>query len=171
LIIDEPPKPSTGYPHRGDGEGNAFGYTAVRNRTDQMKIKQLIIISVCTAGWSAFATAVFATDLNGSWATDVSACSKVFVKKGGSLSFAQDSEEFGGGFILEGDKVRGQMQTCTIRARKEKGNVVHMIAACANDIMASNIQFSAKIIDDNTIARIFPEMGDEFSIKYARCPK
>ena len=61
------------------------------------------------------------------------------------------------------------MQTCTIDRRKEDGSVIHMVARCANDIMASNVQFSAKIIDDNTIARIFPGMP-EFTISYPRCP-
>lgn len=135
-----------------------------------MKIKQLMMVTLCAASWTALASPVSAADLNGSWATDASACNKVFVKKGEGISFAQDSDQFGGGFILEGNKVRGQMQTCTIRARKEDGNVVHMIAACANDIMASNIQFSTRVIDDNTIARIFPGMPDELSIRYSRCP-
>lgn len=74
-----------------------------------------------------------------------------------------------GGFILEGNKVRGQMQAYTIKARREDGNVVHMIAACADQIMTSNVQFSARVIDENTITRTFPGMP-EFSINYSRCP-
>jgi hypothetical protein len=70
---------------------------------------------------------------------------------------------------MEGNRVQGQMQTCTIKTRKEDGNVIHMIAACASDIVASNVQFSAKIIDDSTIARIFPGMP-EFTLSYSRCP-
>ena len=70
---------------------------------------------------------------------------------------------------MEGNKVRGQMQTCTIKTRKEDGKVIHFLAACASDVMASNIQFSAKVINDNTIARIFPGMPDELSIRYSRC--
>jgi hypothetical protein len=136
-----------------------------------MRIKRIIVVAMCTAVWTTLSTAVSATDLNGAWATDASMCNKVFVKKGERLSFTKDSDEYGGGFILDGNNVRGQLQTCIIKARKENGNVVHMIAACASDIMASNIQFSAKVIDDNTIARIFPEMGDDLSIKYSRCPK
>jgi hypothetical protein len=61
------------------------------------------------------------------------------------------------------------MQTCTINRRKVEGNVIHMVAKCADDIMTSNVQFSAKIIDDNTIARIFPGMP-EFTLSYSRCP-
>jgi hypothetical protein len=84
--------------------------------------------------------------------------------------FRQDSDQYGGGFIVDGDKIRGQMQTCTLTRRKEEGNIIHMIAKCADDIMLSNVQFSAKIVDDNTIARIFPGMP-EFTLSYSRCPK
>jgi hypothetical protein len=138
-----------------------------------MDIKLPTLVSACAAGWVALLSPVGpaqATDLNGSWATDASACSKVFIKNGSAISFRPDSDQYGGGFIMEGNKVRGQLQTCTIKARKEDGNVVHMLAVCATDIMASNIQFSAKIVDDNTIARIFPGMSDELSISYSRCP-
>ena len=71
---------------------------------------------------------------------------------------------------MESNKVRGQMLTCAIKARKEDGNMVHFLAACASDIMTSNVQFSAKVIDNNTITRFFPGMGDELSIQYSRCP-
>jgi hypothetical protein len=128
-----------------------------------------ILVAAYAACWITLLGSANAADLNGSWTTDISACNKVFVKKGGIISFQPDSDQYGGGFILEGNKVRGQMGTCTIKARQEVGNKVHMLAACATDIMASNIQFSARIIDDNTIARIFPEMSDDLSIRYSRC--
>ena len=135
-----------------------------------MKRDLLMMALLCSAGWMALSSPAHATDLNGPWATDASVCSKVFVRKGSAISFQPNSDQYGGGFIMEGNKVRGQMQTCTIKARKEEGNVVHMLAACANDIMASSIQFSARIDDDNTISRIFPGMSDDLSIKYLRCP-
>lgn len=135
-----------------------------------MKSRMLVLVSTMAAGWIAVASPAEAIDLNGSWATDPSACGKVFLKKDGAISFRQDSDQYGGGFILEGDKVRGQMQTCTVTRRKEEGNVIHMVAKCADDIMTSNVQLSAKVIDDNTIARIFPGMP-EFTLSYSRCPK
>jgi hypothetical protein len=135
-----------------------------------MNVKRVALVTICAAIWIAFGSPVLAIDLNGAWATDASVCNKVFVKKGDIISFVQDSDQFGGGFIMDGNKVRGQMQTCTIKTRKEDGNLVHFLAACASDIMASNVQFSARVIDDNTIARIFPGMGDELNIKYSRCP-
>ncbi|MBR1124955.1 hypothetical protein JQ628_25770 [Bradyrhizobium lablabi] len=134
-----------------------------------MKLRSLAALCALISGWIGFAATVKAVDLTGSWATAPSACSKVFIKKDGAISFRQDSDQYGGGFILEGDRVRGQMQTCTITRRKEQGDVVHMLARCADDIMTSNVQLSAKIIDDNTIARIFPGMP-EFTLSYSRCP-
>jgi hypothetical protein len=135
----------------------------------QMKLRRIALISVLVFSSIAVVSTVKALDLNGSWATAASACNQVFVKKDGAISFRQDSDQYGGGFIVEGDKVRGQMQTCTITRRKEEGNVVHMVAKCADEIMMSNVQLSAKIIDANTIARVFPGMP-EFTLSYSRCP-
>lgn len=132
-----------------------------------MKWRALVLTLL--ASWIAHGTPATAIELNGSWATAPSSCSQVFIKKDGAISFRQDSDQYGGGFILEGDRIRGQMQTCTITRRKEDGNIIHMVAKCADDIMASNVQLSAKVIDDNTIARIFPGMP-EFTLSYSRCP-
>lgn len=134
-----------------------------------MNSKLLVLAAICAAGGMTAAAPARAIDLNGSWATDASACAKVFVNKGDAIAFQPDSDQYGGGFIVEGNKVRGQMQSCTIKARMEDGNVIHMLAASASDIMASNLQFSARVIDANTIARIFPGLPDELSIKYSRC--
>jgi hypothetical protein len=137
-----------------------------RNGANWAKIKLALVV----ASWAVLGNAAHAIDLNGAWATDSSVCSKVFVRKGDAISFAPESDQFGGGLIFDGNKIRGQMGACTIKARKEDGSTVHFIAACASDIMASNVQLSAKIIDDNTIARIFPGMGDELNLNYSRCP-
>jgi hypothetical protein len=139
-----------------------------RNTTNSAKNWALVVI--CAASCAGLGNAAHAIDLNGAWATDSSVCSKVFVRKGDLISFAPESDQFGGGLIFDGNKIRGQMGACTIKARKEDSSTVHFIAACASDIMAQNVQFSAKIIDDNTIARIFPGMGDELNLNYSRCP-
>ena len=127
------------------------------------------LMVILAVGWITLGCPANATDLSGAWTTDSSVCNKVFVKKGSEISFQQDSDQYGGGFIIEGNRIRGQMMTCTIKTRKEDGNNVHMLAACASDIMASNVQFSARIVDDNTIRRIFPGMPDELSMGYSRC--
>ncbi len=128
-----------------------------------------LMLTALAVGWIFLGSQAHAADLNGAWTTDASVCNKVFVKKSGAISFQQGSDEFGGGFIMDGSRVRGQMQTCTIKSRKDDGNMVHFLAMCASDIMASNVQFSARIIDANTIERFFDGMPEEIGIRYSRC--
>jgi hypothetical protein len=107
-----------------------------------------------------------ALDLNGAWAGDASQCAKVFVRQGGRLGFTEMSEV---GFIIEGDQIIGKFGRCRIKARKDDGKNVNLIAACATDIMLSSVQFSVRELDANSIARLFPGM-DDMEISYHRCP-
>jgi len=99
--------------------------------------------------------------------TDASLCDKVFVKA--AVSFRPDSELYGSGFIIDGNRIRGQSAKCEIKSRRESGLVTHLIASCATDIMFSSVQFSLKVIDENRVIRVFPEMPD-MEVPYARCP-
>jgi hypothetical protein len=115
-------------------------------------------------------TAVHAADVNGVWASDVAACNKVFTKKGGRVSFAKDADVHGSGFILDPGSVRGKLANCKIKTRKQDGNMVHLIATCATDVMLSNMELTLKVIDDNKIARVFAGMP-ELETLYYRCPQ
>jgi hypothetical protein len=117
----------------------------------------------------ACATAAQAFDLTGLWASDTEACPKIFATKGGKSSFKKDSDLFGSGLIIEGKRIRGRMATCNIRSTKEAGDTIHMMTACATDIMLQNVQFSVKIVDDNRFRRIFPGV-DGMELDYVRCP-
>ncbi len=109
-----------------------------------MKSRVFALVPALTIGWIALAVPAKAFELNGSWATAPTACGQVFIKKDGAISFRQDSDQYGGGFVIEGNKIRDQMQTCNISRRKEDGNVIHLVAMCATDIMASNVQTQRK---------------------------
>ena len=122
-------------------------------------------MSLCCALPGASAEAA---DLTGVWATDAALCNKVFVKKGNRVSFAKNSDVYGSGFIIDGKEVRGPMAKCRIKRTTEDGETIHMIAACATDIMLSDVQLSVKFIDANSIARLFPGMQD-MSVNYHRC--
>ena len=77
--------------------------------------------------------------------------------------------QYGGGFIVEADRLRGKSANCKIKTRKEDGETINIIAACATDIMLSNVQFSLKIVEPNKISRVFPGIMD-MEINYYRCP-
>ena len=111
-----------------------------------------------------------AFDLAGAWATNANECQRVFIRKGrtNQIGFTAFSEQYGGGFIVEADRLRGKFATCRIKTRKEDGEKINIIAACATDIMLSNVQFSLKVVEPNKIARVFPEIMD-MEIDYYRC--
>ena len=111
-----------------------------------------------------------AFDLNGAWATGADQCSKVFVKKGDKITFAQFSEEYGNGFIADGNEVRGKATRCTITSRKETGDTIDFRAACASDIVATSTNLRLKILDANSVSRIFtdPDMAG-MDLTFYRC--
>jgi hypothetical protein len=126
------------------------------------------------AGLGALATLqilavpAIAADLAGMWVTNAENCSKVFVKKGSEMSLAEDSDIYGGGFIVEGNVIRGKIGRCTIKSRKSDGNALHLLTTCSTDLMLSNNPFDVVFKDDNTLSRVFP--GDpDMSETYYRC--
>ena len=120
---------------------------------------------------SIFFEQACAADLVGAWASNANECRRVFIRKGRAdqIGFAAFSDQYGGGFIIEADRLRGKFSNCKIKSRKEEGPNVNIIAACATDIMLSDVQFSLKLLEPNKIARVFPGIMD-MEIDYYRCP-
>ena len=123
----------------------------------------LISASLVVAGSAA------AFDLDGAWASDADNCAKVFVRKGSQATFTDMSDVYGGGFIIEGDQITGKFARCRIKARKDDGKTINLVAACATDIMLQSVQFSLREADANSVIRMFPGM-EGMEIKYTRCP-
>jgi hypothetical protein len=130
-----------------------------------------IILAASVLLGSSHATAFAAEPavIEGSWVTDVEHCAKVFVRKGGRTVLSEDSDWYGGGFSIEGNRITGKMARCVIKTRKDDGDTVHLLASCATDIMLSSFQFSMRVRDRNSITRIFPGM-EGVEINYQRCP-
>jgi hypothetical protein len=120
-------------------------------------------------GSSVFSVAkVRAIELSGAWATHADLCSQVFTKKDNRVVYAEFSELFGSGFIIDGDRIRGRAASCSIKSTKQEGDSIELSAACASSVMTQDVQFSLKIIDDNNISRSFPEIAG-MSQNYTRC--
>jgi hypothetical protein len=117
------------------------------------------------------ATDVGAFELTGAWAVSADQCGKVFIRKGraNEIGFTALSDRHGGGFIVEANRVRGKFTTCMIKSRKDDGQTLNLIVDCKADIMLSNIQFSLKFLDDDSIVRQFPGI-EGLEIRYYRCP-
>ena len=112
-----------------------------------------------------------AADISGAWATDVRACDKIFQKKGNVLTLTSRSDTLGGGFIIDGNEIRGKTASCKIKNKREDSDVVYLLAACATDIMLSDVEMALKIIDKDRVSRFFPGMPEVSTPDYYRCPR
>ena len=128
-------------------------------------------LAICAfiIAWSFGCPAAYAADLKGAWASDASACNKMFTNKDGKIAIVKDSDLYGSGFIVEQNRVRGKIATCNIIARKEDGAVIHLVANCSTDIAIETVQLSFKIEDQNRITRFYPGVP-ELAVQYFRCP-
>jgi hypothetical protein len=136
------------------------------------ELRQTGVTCAVVFGWIlASLQQAHAVDLTGAWATNAEECRNVFVRKGkaNQITFAPGSEVRGGGFIVEQDQLRGRFAKCKVKAKKDDGQTVNIVAGCATDIMLSDVQFALKVVDENNIIRLFPGM-EEMQINYYRCP-
>jgi hypothetical protein len=127
-----------------------------------------VILALCV-GWSILGLSAQAADFIGAWAVNADTCNKVFVKNGSKFSFANDSDAYGSGLIVEENKIIGKLAACTIKSRKEDGTVTHLILNCATNTALEIVQFSVNIDNENKITRLFPGLP-ELSTPYYRCP-
>ena len=109
-----------------------------------------------------------AVDLTGAWVTSADECKNVFVRKGKAITFTPMSEVHGGGFIAEPNRLIGRTAKCTIKAKKDDGQTVNIVASCATDIMLSSVQFQLNVVTPDKIQRLFPGMPD-METYYYRC--
>jgi len=111
---------------------------------------------------------VQAFDLTGAWSTNPELCSHIFTRKGSEVVFSELSDLYGSGFVIDGSRIQAKAAQCTITSRKQDGDLITLSAACATAIMKANYEFSVRVINDNTIARLFPDIKD-MSVSYSRC--
>ena len=111
---------------------------------------------------------LFAFELTGVWATHADLCKLVFTKKGNQVAFSELSDLYGSGFIIDGNRIKGKTASCTIKSRKQQGENVELSSACTTRIMTSTVDFNLKVIDDNNLSRLFPEV-EGMELRYTRC--
>ena len=113
-------------------------------------------------------TQASAFELTGAWASQSDLCNLVFIKKGTEVSFAEMSDLYGSGFIIDSSRIVGKAGRCTIESKKQDGNSLKISAACATSIMNQTMKFNVTIIDDNNLSREFEEIPG-MSVRYSRC--
>lgn len=129
---------------------------------------RLTFAGALLVGTALLAIPAPAYDLNGVWASDADRCDKIFKKSGKRVSFTQMADLYGSGFIVDSDSMRGKATRCTVKSRRETEDALHILASCSTDIMLSNVQFSVRFNDDNSLTRFFPDIPG-MELTYYRC--
>jgi hypothetical protein len=134
-------------------------------------LRKSILVTAIAAGFGLLSSQeVNAFELTGAWATSADQCNKVFARKGraNQVTFTNFSGAHGGGFIAEPNRLRGKFENCSIKSRKDDGQNVNIVVGCASGIMVSNVQFFLKVIDDDSVTRLFPGI-EGMEVTYHRC--
>jgi hypothetical protein len=108
-------------------------------------------------------------DLNGAWTNDADACTQVFTKKDNKLAFTRDADLHAGGLIVEGRKISGTFQKCTVKSFHDEGSDLKVIAACSDGVTISDVAFDVKITGKDKIT-LSSKAPVPVETPYVRCP-
>jgi len=109
-----------------------------------------------------------AADLNGAWTIDASACGQIFTKQNNKLAFKKDADLHAGGLIVEGRKITGTFQKCTVKSMSDDGRDIRVIASCSDGVAISDVAYDVKISGENKITLSSKEPVP-IEMPYVRC--
>jgi hypothetical protein len=92
----------------------------------------------------------------------------VFVKHGARILFTADAELYGGGLIIEGKRVTGSFQKCTIKSMHGEGAEIHLVASCSTGVMVQDVRIVVKITGKNQMTLSSAEPV-KMEVSYVRC--
>ena len=109
-----------------------------------------------------------AFELSGAWASQADLCKLVFTMNGSEVAFAELSDLYGSGFVIDGKRIMGKAAQCTIQSKKQEGDSIELSATCATSVMTQTVRFNLKVLDDNNLSRVIPEI-EGMMLRYTRC--
>ena len=109
-----------------------------------------------------------AAELNGAWTVDGAACGQVFTKENNKLAFKPDADLHAGGLIVQGKKITGTFQKCTVKSLHDDGSNVQVVASCSDGVTVSDVAFDVKISGENRMTLSSKEPVP-VEMSYVRC--
>jgi hypothetical protein len=109
-----------------------------------------------------------AADLSGAWTVDASACGDMFTKENNRLAFKRDADLHAGGMIVEGKRITGTFQKCTVKSLHDDGPNVRVIASCSDGVAVSDTAFDVTITGENSI-KLSSKAPMPVEMLYSRC--
>jgi len=107
-------------------------------------------------------------NLNGAWTVDASACAAVFTDANNRLAFKPDADLHAGGLIVQGKRVTGTFQKCTITSFHDDGPNMKVVASCSDGVAFSDVAFDVTITGENKMTLSSKEPVP-VEMLYSRC--
>jgi hypothetical protein len=130
-----------------------------------MRTFRPLVLSLLLVAQSA---STLAADLSGAWTIDTASCSKVFTKKNNEIAFQPDADLNAGGLIVQGGRITGTFQKCTVKSMHDDGPNVKVIAACSDGVVVSDVAYDVKFSGENNIT-ISSKQPVPVEMLYVRC--
>ena len=100
-----------------------------------LKARRLLAIWVIACGAAiVLVEPARAMDLTGVWTSQGDLCKMAFTKKGNEVVFAELSDLYGSGFIIDGNRIKAKAVECTINSKKQSGDMIELNARKARDM-------------------------------------
>jgi hypothetical protein len=106
--------------------------------------------------------------IDGAWSNSAKTCDKVFERKDGRIVMRKDSDAYGNGLIIDGNRIVGKLATCNVKARRQQGDTVHLVTTCATTVAFEHVPITLKVVSADKITQIFPGVSG-IEVTYERC--
>ena len=90
--------------------------------------------------------------LLGAWTTSQADCSKLFIRKGGALSYRQPVDKFAQAEIIEPQQIRGPASICRVQQVSHANDVVKLTTQCSDSISYTEQTAEIKLMSGGEIS-------------------
>ena len=121
-------------------------------RQSRMAITGAIgVLAVVACNSSSLADSLDAR-LLGAWTASQADCSKLFIRKGGALSYRQPVDKFAQAEIIEPQQIRGPASICRVQQVSHANDVVKLTTQCSDSISYTEQTAEIKLMSGGEIS-------------------
>ena len=106
--------------------------------------------------------------LQGAWVPEGARCEKVFFRQGTSINFFRPGAATREGILVEGKRIGDARNRCSIKKVRPDGDAQALLITCYSGLVVSNLAFTLRFVDDDTIIRTLSDFPEE-EVRLRRC--
>ena len=105
----------------------------------------------------------------GAWVPDGGKCEGVFYRQGSSIYFRHPGATVREGILVHGkNRIDDARNRCHIKKVKATGEAHSLLISCLSGLVTSDLSFSVRFIDDDTVVRSLTEFPED-QVRLRRC--